>query len=144
MKRLSPLILFLFSVLINAQDWQPSYTDALALAKEDEKPLLLVFSGSDWCAPCIKLDTWIWQSEEFKAYAKENYVLYRADFPRKRDNRLPEELKAVNTKLAERFNPKGYFPLVLLLNADEEILGTGGFKKVTPSEYISYLNTFLK
>ncbi|GAB5472214.1 MAG: hypothetical protein Mars2KO_03130 [Maribacter sp.] len=127
-----------------AQDWQPSYTEAITLAVERERPLILVFSGSDWCAPCIKLDKWIWQSDEFRSYAKENYVLYRADFPRKKDNGLSKELVAQNRSLADRFNPKGYFPLVVLLNGSEEVLGATGFKKVTPSEYITHLNTFIK
>jgi hypothetical protein len=42
-----------------------------------------VFSGSDWCAPCIKLDKSIWQSTEFKEYAASNLILERADFPKK-------------------------------------------------------------
>lgn len=144
MKKLVSLVILLFSVVLCAQSWQPTYTEAIALASEHEKPLILVFSGSDWCAPCIKLDKWIWQSDEFRSYAKDNYILYRADFPRKKDNTLAKELVAQNSKLAERFNPKGYFPLVVVLNGNEEVQGTTGFKKVPPSEYISHLNTFIK
>jgi thioredoxin-related protein len=127
-----------------SQNWQSTYGDALACAKENNRPVILVFSGSDWCAPCIKLDRLIWQSEEFKEYAKENYVLYQADFPRKKDNRLTEKLTAQNNALAEKFNPKGYFPLVLVLSKNEEVLGTTGYKKVTPKKYISLLNTLMK
>lgn len=144
MKNIVPLAAFLFSLVAFSQQWQPTYGDALACAKENNKPLLLVFSGSDWCAPCIKLDKSIWQSEEFKAYAKDNYVLYRADFPRKKDNRLSEELTAQNGQLAERFNTKGYFPLVVLLNQSEKVLGTTSYKKLSPKEYIALLNTFIK
>lgn len=144
MKKLLSLVVLLCTASSYAQNWQPTYAKAITLANEHERPLILVFSGSDWCAPCIKLDEWIWQSDEFRSYAKDNYILYRADFPRKKDNRLSKELVAQNSELAERFNPKGYFPLVVLLNESEEVLGTTGFKKVPPSEYITHLNTFIK
>jgi thiol-disulfide isomerase/thioredoxin len=52
-------------------------------AASQSKPIVLVFSGSDWCAPCIKLDKSIWQSTEFKEYAASNLILERADFPKK-------------------------------------------------------------
>ena len=48
----------------------------------------MVFSGSDWCAPCIKLDKAVWQSEEFKKEAETNWVIYKADFPKKKANQL--------------------------------------------------------
>ena len=127
-----------------SQDWQPTYAEALACAKQNDRPLILVFSGSDWCAPCIKLDRSIWQSENFKSYSKDNYVLYRADFPRKKNNTLSKELIRQNNQLADKFNPKGHFPLVVILNADEKVLGTTGYKKTTPTAYISLLNASIK
>lgn len=144
MRKIISLVLLLFSAVVFTQDWQPTYAEALTCAKKNNKPLILVFSGSDWCAPCIKLDRAIWKSEDFKAYSKENYVLYRADFPRKKNNQLSKELSEQNSELADRFNSKGYFPLVVILNADEKQLGTTGYKKTVPKEYISLLNTFIK
>lgn len=144
MKKIAPLLLLLFSTMTFSQDWKVSYAEALTYAKEKSKPIILVFSGSDWCGPCIKLDKTVWQSDDFKSYANEHYILYRADFPRKKANRLSKDLTAQNGMLAERFNPKGHFPLVVLLDGEEQLLGTTGYKKATPKEYISHLNTFLK
>lgn len=136
-------ILFLpFCVL--AQDWQPDYDKALLKAKNENKPLLLVFAGSDWCAPCIRLDKEIWQTKEFNNYAKDNYVLYKADFPRKKVNQLLKDKAARNEKLAEKFNPKGYFPLVVVLDKNETVLGTTGHKRKEPKSYIRLLNSFIK
>lgn len=135
--------LFLASVLI-AQEWQPSYTEAVAGAKEQHKTILLVFAGSDWCAPCKKLDATIWKSDNFRSYAKENYVLYKADFPRKRANRLPDAVAEQNSGLAEKYNPNGYFPLVLLLDGNGHILGKTGYLTSTPQAYINHLNSFVK
>lgn len=133
-----------FASALFAQEWQPSYEEALAGAKEQDTPILLVFAGSDWCAPCIKLDKTIWQSDVFRTYAKTNYLLYKADFPRKRVNRLSDAVASQNSVLAERYNPKGYFPLVLLLDKHENILGETGYLKSTPEVYIDHLNSFVK
>lgn len=135
--------LFFASALV-AQEWQPNYVEAFAIAKEQRKPILLVFAGSDWCAPCIKLDKSIWQSDVFRSYAKENYILYKADFPRKKANRLPEAIAEQNGALAEKYNPNGHFPLVLLLDTDGNILGETGYLNSTPEAYIESLKSFIK
>ena len=134
----------MFTTVFFAQDWQENYTEALAMAKKQDKPLILVFAGSDWCGPCIKLDKAIWQSKEFKEFSEENYILYKADFPRKKANRLSETLTAKNTSLAEKYNPQGHFPLVVVLDENGNVLGNTGYVKSTPSSYIAHLNTFLK
>ncbi|MEO9894664.1 thioredoxin family protein [Aurantibacter sp.] len=137
-------ILFLYSLNGFSQEWKDTYTSALSSAKVENKPIVLVFSGSDWCAPCIKLDKDIWQSDIFDNYAQENYILYRADFPRKKSNKLAKDLEKQNKKLADLYNPNGHFPLVVVLNKDEKILGKTGYKKLAPNEYVSHLNSFIK
>jgi len=144
MKNLIRILFFFVTVLVSAQDWEDSYVNALKISDTEEKPIVLVFSGSDWCAPCIKLERSIWQSEAFKSYASDNYVLYKADFPRKRANKLVPDLAEQNRILAEKFNPNGYFPLVLLVNSKEEVLGSTGYAKLTPDQYIARLNSFIK
>lgn len=134
----------LCSIVGAAQNWESSFEQALLLSKQEKKPIILVFSGSDWCAPCIKLERDIWQSEEFKTYADEHYVLYKADFPRKKVNRLSDEIKGQNDKLAKKYNPNGHFPLVTVLNSNEEVLGNTGYKKLSPDQYMSLLNSFVK
>lgn len=144
MKRLLILLALFLSAMTSAQSWEARYDDALSLAHETDRPLIVVFSGSDWCAPCIKLERDIWQSKDFREYAAEHFILYRADFPKKKKNRLSEELSEENGKLSEKFNPNGYFPLVVLVNPKEQVLGTTSYKKLSPTEYITHLNSFLK
>ncbi|MEJ1223532.1 thioredoxin family protein [Sediminicola sp. 1XM1-17] len=144
MRKLLCIWLLCLPMALCAQDWNDDFKDAMAIAKQENKPIILVFSGSDWCAPCIKLDREIWQSNEFKSYAKQNYILYRADFPRKKENRLKEQLVRENKELAERYNPKGYFPLILVLDKSGKILGETGYQKTTPKAYITLLNSFGK
>jgi len=97
---------------------------AKAVSTREHKNIVLCFSGSDWCIPCMKLEKSIWESQEFKSYSREHFVLLRADFPKKKANALPKELQDANDKLAETYNKQGMFPLVVLLNNKGEVLGT--------------------
>jgi len=145
MKKLIYILLFASCGMLQAQQWQENFEDALTKASAENKPIVLVFSGSDWCAPCIRLKRHVFDSDEFKAYALEHYIMYDADFPRKKKNRLPEEKLNVNKSLAEKYNPKGYFPLVVVMDKDQNVLGTTGFvARTSPEKYIKTLNKFLK
>ncbi len=130
---------FLF---INAQDWETDFDKAKKKATEEDRNIVLVFSGSDWCAPCIKLEKEIWSTEEFQNYARENFVLLKADFPRKKKNKLTDEQQEKNNQLAEKYNTQGYFPLVVVLDKNGKVLGTTGYEKMETSEYIKLLSSF--
>ena len=138
------ITLLLFPMLVLSQQWEADFHRALQRSGEEQKSLVLVFSGSDWCAPCKKLDRDIWQSDAFKSYASANYVLYKADFPRKKKNQLAASSLEANKALAEKYNPNGYFPLVVLINSNGEIYGTLGYEKATPEEYLALMNSFTK
>ena len=136
------IMTLLLSSFLSAQKWESDWTAAAALAKQNHQNVLLVFSGSDWCAPCIRLDKSICQSSEFQDYAKDHWTMLRADFPRKKANQLPEDQKIKNAQLAEKYNKNGYFPLVLLLDPNGNILGQTGFKNISMQEYIALLKSF--
>ena len=136
------IILFQMSAIF-AQEWQLDLNEAQEKAKSENKIIVLVFSGSDWCAPCIKLEKEIWNSEEFRAYAKNNFVMVRADFPRKKEHKLTPEQQQKNNQLAEKYNLQGYFPLVIVMDKNLTILGKTGYKKLTPTGYIEHLNSFI-
>lgn len=139
------ILLVLFQIsLILAQEWQTDLDKAQQIATTESKNIVLVFSGSDWCAPCMKLENEIWNSDEFKTYAKDNFVMLRADFPRKKANRLSEEQEKTNGQLAEKYNQEGYFPLVVVMNQKLTVLGKTGYKKMAPAEYIKHLNSFIR
>jgi thioredoxin-related protein len=144
MKKIIVITGFVMLILgsINAQDWETNMEVAQSKSEELDRNIVLVFQGSDWCAPCIKLDREIWQTEEFRSYANENYILLKADFPRKKKNKLSSELEMSNNELAEKYNKQGYFPLVVVLNHKGKVLGTTGYKKTTPSEYIKLLSSY--
>ncbi len=143
------VIIALVTLLVNvstitAQEWQTNIIVAKEIAAANNRPIILVFQGSDWCAPCIKLDRQIWSTDVFKKYAKENYVMLQADFPKRKKNALPKSQADENAKLAETYNKNGIFPFVVVLDSAGNVLGETGYKKTSPENYIKELNDFIK
>jgi len=102
--------------------WHADFEEARTLAKANGKYILLNFSGSDWCAPCIKLRQEVFGSNEFEQLANNSLELYDADFPRKKKNQLPKELQESNDALAEKYNPLGKFPYTVILTPEGKVL----------------------
>jgi len=144
MKSLITFFLLITVSLSYSQNWNTNFEEAKAKAEKENKNILLVFSGSDWCGPCIKLDKVVWQSPEFQAEADKSWVIYKADFPKKKANQLSPELTESNNKLAEKYNKNGSFPLVLLLDKKGKIIGITGFKNVSAPDYIKLIHSFEK
>lgn len=118
----SAILMVAFSVAFHAQN---RLETAKKTAAENKELILLNFSGSDWCIPCIKLHKNIIETSEFKNLETENVIVYiNADFPRNKKNQLTPELKKENAALADQYNPKGIFPYTLLLDAGGKVLKT--------------------
>ena len=143
---LKKVLLFSFIIFVSfvgfSQEWQTDIDIAKEIASEKSLKIILVFQGSDWCAPCIKLDKEIWSKDEFKSYAKEHFIMLLADFPRKKKNKLNDSQQEKNNKLAEQYNKQGIFPFVAVLDKNGKALGSTGYKKITVAEYIKILNSF--
>ncbi len=138
-------LLIIFGIQqLSAQEWLTDFEEAKQIANKNDRPIILAFTGSDWCAPCIKLEKMVLHTKEFEQFAKENYVLLRADFPRRKKNQLSQTLQNQNKELAEKYNRSGGFPMVAVLDKTGKKLGELGYKKVSPSSYIEILNKIIK
>lgn len=137
-------LLVLFSLSIFAQEWKTNFEEAKKEATNNNKNILLVFQGSDWCGPCIKLDKEVWSTLEFQNLSKNHFVMLKADFPRKKANKLSESLTIQNRKLAEKYNKEGFFPLVVVLSKEGNVLGKMGYEKTNPTAYFKKLTDFEK
>lgn len=102
--------------------WETNYEHAKETAKQQHKYILLNFSGSDWCGPCIRMHEEVFESALFKQIADNDLVLVNADFPRMKKNQLSKEQQKQNEHLADLYNPKGNFPETVLLSADGRVL----------------------
>lgn len=144
LKKIAAILFLCLATQLQAQEWYTDFAQAKKLATEESKNIILVFSGSDWCAPCIKLEKQIWESTDFKAEASKNWVLVKADFPKKKANALPEPQQQQNATLYEKYNAEGAFPLVVVLDKNGKVLGKTAYKNISPTEYISHLHSFEK
>lgn len=139
------LIGLLFTVNLVSAQWLTDFEAAKTKALKEQKLILLNFSGSDWCAPCIRLKKEVFNTEAFQSYAAEYLVMINADFPRKKANRLSDELTAHNEKLAEAYNQKGSFPLTVLLNhKGEKLAEWEGMPTDNPADMISILSPLVQ
>ena len=142
MKILLSIILVLF---FGNDQWLADFTSAKTEAKNEKKHIIVNFSGSDWCGPCIRMHKEIFDTEDFTAYAKENLVLVRADFPRLKKNQLPAEQLKKNNDLAIKYNPDGDFPLTVLLDADGKVIKEWkGYQNVSPKDFVEQINDAIK
>ena len=109
-------------VLSYAGLWESDYQTAIRKASVHDRLVLIYFSGSDWCANCVRFKKTVLEDSDFTSFVSENFVLYNADFPRKRKNQLKYELQATNAELKETYNRENIFPKVVVINPDGTLI----------------------
>lgn len=135
------LLAILFATSVNGTNWLTDFEAAKKIAQEKHQLILLNFSGSDWCGPCIRLHKEVFDSEAFHAIADKQLVLVNADFPRLKKNQLPKEQQAQNDKLADAYNRTGSFPSTVLLDENGKVLKVWeGFPKGGTAAFIDDIN----
>ena len=115
-KSIALIVVVFFNVTSSRILAQQTPDEAFRMASETNKPVLLVFSGSDWCAPCIRFEKEVLSDRQFIAFAESNLIVLKADFPQRKS--LPKEVELQNARLADKLNPKGIFPYILLVQPE--------------------------
>ncbi len=139
MNYLSLLLLLSLTSSTWLTDFQKGKTEAVA----SNKLIVLNFSGSDWCGPCIRLKKEIFESEAFENYSSEKLVLVNADFPRYKKNQLSNEQVKENEALAEKYNSTGRFPFTILLDSNGKVLKQwDGLPDETAEKFVDEIKTF--
>ena len=130
------LLVTLYSSLLLSTGWEVDFNKARASAQSEHKLILLNFSGSDWCGPCIRMHKEIFENTGFKQYADEHLVLVNADFPRLKKHELSKDQQKKNDQLADKYNKDGIFPMTVLLAPDGKVLKEWkGFPPLSPEEF---------
>ena len=120
--------------------WFHDLPSALAEAKKTGHPILMEFTGSDWCPPCKELRKEVLQTKEFADFSATRLVLLELDFPRSK-SQSPDVVKA-NQALLEKFKVEGFPTLVFLKPDGTEFARNLGPGASTPAEFIQLLNGF--
>lgn len=117
--------------------WLTDFRLAQAQARQQGRPLLVEFTGSDWCPPCKQLKARILETRVFADYAASNLVLIEVDFPRWKPQ--SEAQKQANQELQSKFLVEGY-PTVILLGPDGQTWGRQvGLPVTKPAEFIAWI-----
>ena len=133
------LLLFLFLTGVAAAEWQTDYDKALAKAKAENRNVLLDFSGSDWCGPCIDLNKRVFSRPEFQSYADKNLVFVEVDFPQRK--KQSAELQKQNERLARQYgiDEKGFPTIVLLDPAGKVMREFTGYSGESTADVIAWI-----
>ena len=123
------------------EGWLTDFEQAREQARQTGRPILINFTGSDWCGWCKLLSKEVFSQPEFQSYARDNLVLLVADFPRRKT--LPPEVAAQNHSLQARFDVGGY-PTIILIDAYGTVLGRTGYRRGGPAAYVEHLRELLK
>jgi thioredoxin-related protein len=131
------IFLFLFPfIFLSVSDWHYNIEEAKQLAKKEHKHILLNFSGSDWCGPCIRMRKEIFESDVFQKMADTQLVLVNADFPRMKKNQLSFPQQKLNNTIADKYNSQGKFPYTLLLDANGKVVREwDGLPNITSEDF---------
>ncbi|PZR76385.1 MAG: thioredoxin family protein [Chthoniobacterales bacterium] len=138
------LAFFSASGVVSAAGWQTDYAKALELAKAENKRVLLDFTGSDWCGPCIQFKKMVFSKPQFSTYAAKNLVLVEVDYPQQK--KLSAAVVKQNERLAKEYgiDVKGY-PTVVLLDPNGKILREfTGYAGESASEIIDWIEGKIK
>ena len=120
--------------------WLTDYNLALRLSKESGKPVLINFTGSDWCPWCFRLRDEVFSQDAFINFAKENLILLMIDFPMRKE--LPPEQVKANQALQEKYGIEGY-PTVVIVNAEGKEIARTGYKEGGAESYVAHLKGLL-
>ncbi len=129
--------------IVNASDsrnhqitWFTNYDEAVKQARSTTKPIIMLFTGSDWCSWCIKLEAEVFNTAEFAEAAGDKFIFLKLDFPL--NTTLSPDNIAQNKQLQKKFDVSG-FPTVVLLDAQQQQIGSAGYRPGGGKPYAIYL-----
>lgn len=150
-KKLTILIILFSSIQFVCQEnqltWYDDVSKAIPVAVAKKKPIMLFFTGSDWCGWCMRLKREVFNLPDFKTWSDENVILVELDFPRRK--RLPENIMKQNRELANVFAVRGYptvwivEPQIMENKVNFLKMGTLGYVAGGPENWIGRANNFL-
>ena len=121
------------------KNWYVHYEDALAAAKRENKKILLLHTGSDWCGWCKRLAEDVLEKEEFKSFAGRNFILLYFDSPSKRHLMSTDQRNHVK-QTEYKLNVSGGYPGTFIFDNNGRFVGKiGGYRDLD-----SYLNELKK
>tara|TARA_B100001971_G_scaffold207330_1_gene227361 strand:+ start:273 stop:1433 length:1161 start_codon:yes stop_codon:yes gene_type:complete len=113
----------------------------LARAKQENKIVYLLFTGSDWCPPCMSLEKIIFQSPQWQSLTQTSVLTYTCDFPIRKQ--IPKQTRQENNRLAKSFNVTSYPTQIILNPAGKALDRRQGYSPGPITPYISWVSSYV-
>jgi len=123
-------------VAVEENQWSEDPKGAIATATKEKKDLLLLFTGSDWCPPCKKLESEVFMDEDFYAEAEGDFVFVKFDFLK--NSPLREEVKLKNDEWAKKFGVDS-FPTIVLVDPKLKPYAFAGYEEGGAENFLGML-----
>ncbi len=120
--------------------WKEKIETAVEQAKKQNKPILVNFTGSDWCVWCKKLSAEVFTQKEFIDYANKNLILVKIDFPK--NIQQSQETVYYNRQVAEKYGIQG-FPTIILLDSNGKVINYTGYQEGGAKSYVEHIKSIL-
>lgn len=133
---IAPLLEGASSTQTSKLNWQTNYEEAVSQSKSGKKPLLLFFTGSDWCGWCHKLENEVLLTTDFSDAVGDKFIFVMVDFPLR--SPLEPKLLAQNKELQKKYDVKG-FPTIVLLDEQQQQIGVSGYRPGGATSYAEHL-----
>lgn len=124
-------------VLLENAGWMTDYEAALVRAESEGKPILMNFTGSDWCPPCKLMQKEVFSTEEFARYAEDHLILLELDYPMNVEQ--PKEVVEQNKELQKEFDIEVFPTFVILQPNGKEEKRTTAYREGGPSAFIAWI-----
>lgn len=115
--------------------WITDPVQAKQSAIKDQRMILILFTGSDWCPWCVKLEEEILRTSVFKDWASDNFVLLYIDFPRRKH--IDQDLAKSNAAVARQYGVSSY-PTVLFVDSTGKQVFKYGYTPLHPTKWVAH------
>lgn len=117
-------------------DWKTNYSEALKTSTATGKPIILFFTGSDWCGWCTKLENEVLNTDEFAQLVGDKFIFVKLDFPLYKQQ--DANLATANKHLQEKYEVRG-FPALIIIDGTEKKIAVTGYRANGPKLYANHL-----
>jgi thioredoxin-related protein len=117
-----------------SEEWLTNYSEAMAAAEETGKPVLTVFTGSDWCQHCRTLERNILETPEFREWAADRVILLMIDLPQ--EGISSEERKA-RSRVCIKYGVRSFPNSVLIAPDGSTLASQSGYRGQETSTWLA-------
>ncbi|MCE2982434.1 MAG: thioredoxin family protein [Parachlamydia sp.] len=114
-------------------NWLTHYPEAVKQSQSSGKPIVVLFTGTNWCPACMKLEKEVLKKPEFAGAVGSRFIFLKAEFP---DSSAESVQASPYYSLLERYNIET-FPTLVIIDAKGQRLNTVGYQAGGPSHYIN-------